>query len=129
MVKRRSFEERIEEVVSGLPEEYAGRLDNLVFIVEERPDAEKLAALGFDAPEELLGYYDGIPLTERTHDQVSYGPDRIYLFRRAIEEESKVSGLPLQRVIRETMWHEIAHYFGFSEEEMDRNEAQWLGGE
>ncbi len=122
---KNSFEKQVERVLASLPKEYADRLDNLVFLVEEMADAGTLAGFGFEHPDELLGYYDGTPLTERTHNQVDYGPDRIFLYRRAIEEEARLSGLPLQRVIRETVWHEIAHYFGFSEEEMDRIEELW----
>lgn len=126
-MNRAAFEEQVEQVLASLPDEYACRLDNLLFLVEEWADAETLDLVGFDAPEELLGFYDGVPLTERTHDLVPLGPDRIYLFRRAIEEEARATGLPVSRVIRETLWHEIAHYFGFSEAEMDRIEEQWAG--
>ncbi len=122
---RKSFEKQVERVLASLPDEFAGKLENLVFLVEEWADAETLELVGFEAPEELLGFYDGIPLTERTHDQVNFGPDRIYLFRQAILEEARVAGLPVRRVIRETLWHEIAHYFGFTEEEMDRIEQMW----
>jgi len=128
-MKRPSFEKLVKRVLAGLPAEYADRLENLVFLIEEWADAETLAAVGFEAPEELLGYYDGVPLTERTFEQISFGPDRIYLYRGAIEEEARVTGLPLLRVIRETVWHEVAHYFGFSEDEMDRIESLWAGDE
>jgi len=124
-VDRKSFEKQIEHLLARLPDEYAERLQNLVFLVEEWADVETLRLVGFAAPEELLGYYDGIPLTERTHDQVNFGPDRIILYRGAILEEARVTGLPVRRVIRETLWHEIAHYFGFSEEDMDRIEETW----
>lgn len=124
-IRNRSFGKQVDRVLAGLPKEYAEQLNNVVFLVEDRPDPGVLAGMGIDHPDELLGFYDGIPLTERTHDQIPSGPDRIFLFRKAIEEESRVSGLLLERVIRETLWHEIAHYFGFSEEEMDRIEQLW----
>lgn len=128
-MKQDIFERQVKQVLDSLPAEYAERLENLVFLIEDRADAGMLADLSFEHPDELLGFYDGTPLTERTHDQVGYGPDRIYLFRRAIEAEARSIGLPLQRVIRETVWHEIAHYFGFSEEEMDRIEELWASPE
>ena len=126
-MNRDAFEKQVEQVLAGLPDEFAGRLRNLVFLVEEWADAGTLESVGFDRPEELLGFFDGIPLTDRTHDLVETSPARILLFQGAIEEESRLGGLPLRRVIRETLWHEIAHYFGFSEEEMERIEELWAG--
>ena len=124
-MEQKIFKQQVAQILAALPDEYASRLQNLVFLIEDRADAETLAMVGFDDPEELLGYFDGIPLLERTHDMVQTGPARIILYRCAIEEESRISGLPIERVIRETLWHEIAHYFGFSEEDMDRIEALW----
>jgi predicted Zn-dependent protease with MMP-like domain len=126
---RKSFGKQIEHLLANLPADYADRLQNLVFLVEEWADAETLALVGFEASEELLGYFDGIPLTERSFDMVQTGPARIILYRGAIIEEARVSGLPIRRVIRETLWHEIAHYFGFTEEDMDRIEEIWAGSD
>jgi predicted Zn-dependent protease with MMP-like domain len=126
-MRRADFERLVERVLATLPDEYAGRLHNLVFIVEDWADAELLAEVGFDAPDELLGFFNGTPLTARSFDQIDHGPELITLFQGAIEEEARSSGLPLRQVIRETLWHEIAHYFGFSEAEMDRIEDYWAG--
>lgn len=124
-MKRSDFEQLVEQILESLPELYAERLHNLVFIVEDRADDELLAEVGFEAAEELLGFFSGTPLSERTHDQIDYGPNMITLYQGAIEEEADYSGLALRQVIRETLWHEIAHYFGFSEAEMDRIEDYW----
>jgi len=126
-MQRTEFEQLVEQVLATLPDEYAGRLHNLVFIVEESADTELLDELGFEQPEELLGFFSGTPLSERSHDQIDFGPELITLYQRAIEAEAESSGLPLRQVIRETLWHEIAHYFGFSEEEMDQIEDFWAG--
>ncbi len=126
-MQRTEFEQLVEQVLATLPDEYAGRLHNLVFIVEESADTELLDQLGFEQPEELLGFFSGTPLSERSHDQIDFGPELITLYQRAIEAEAKSCGLPLHQVIRETLWHEIAHYFGFSEEEMDQIEDFWAG--
>lgn len=126
-MERRTFEVLVEQVLESLPQQFAGQLNNLVFVVEDWADTELLAEAGFDDPAELLGFYSGNPLTERSFDQIEFGPDMIYLFRRAIEAEAQASGLPLRQVVRETLWHEIAHFFGFSEEEMERIEDYWAG--
>ena len=124
-MRRKVFEHLVDKTLATLPARYAERLHNLVFVVEEWADAETLDAVGFDAPEELLGFFSGTPLTERTHDQLDQGPDMIILYQGAIEEEARAQGLSPRQVVRETLWHEIAHYFGFSEEEMDRIEEYW----
>lgn len=126
-MKRSDFEQLVEKILAALPAEYAERLHNLVFIVEDWADAETLNEVGFDDPAELLGFFSGTPLTERTFDQIDHGPEMIILYQGAIEQETRISGLPLRKVIRETLWHEIAHYFGFSEAEMDRIEDFWAG--
>jgi len=126
-MNRGAFEQLVDVILATLPAEYAGRLHNLVFIVEDWADAELLAEVGFDDPADLLGFFNGTPLTERSFDQVDHGPELITLYQGAIELESAASELPLDQVIRETLWHEIAHYFGFSEAEMDRIEDFWAG--
>jgi len=126
-MKRKDFELLVERILAKLPAEYAGKLHNLVFIVEDWADAELLAELGIDDPVELLGFFSGTPLTERSFDLVDHGPELITLYQGAIEQEADVSGLPLRQVVRETLWHEIAHYFGFSEAEMERIEDFWEG--
>lgn len=120
-----AFEQLVEKTLATLPAEYAGRLHNLVFLIEDWVDPATLAEVGLDDPAELLGFYNGTPLTERTHDQIDQGPDRIILYRGAIEREAELSGLSVRQVVRETLWHEIAHYFGYSEAEMDRIEDFW----
>lgn len=127
-LKRDAFEKLVAQILATLPAEYAERLHNLVVLVEDWADAATLTEVGLDDPAELLGFYSGTPLTERVHDLTEPGPDRIILYREAIERESRLSGLPLRRVVRETLWHEIAHYFGFSEEDMARVEAFWAEG-
>ena len=124
-MNRMAFEQLVEKILGTLPAEYAGQLHNLVFLIEDWADSAILAEVGFDDPAELLGFYSGTPLTERSHDQIDPGPDRITLYHGAIELEARLSGLPVRQVIRETLWHEIAHYFGFSEEEMDHIEDFW----
>ena len=124
-MNRTAFDRLVEKTLATLPTEYAGRLHNLVFLVEDWADPATLAEVGIDDPAELLGFYNGTPLTERSHGQIDPGPDRITLYHAAIELHASLSGLPVRQVIRETLWHEIAHYFGFSEEDMDRIEDFW----
>ncbi len=124
-MNRRQFERAVERAVAGLPEDFLSRIDNVVFQVQEWPDSETLAEVGFDDPRDLLGLYRGCPLPERTHDFAGQLPDVITLYRGAILDYVLETGDPLPMVLQETIIHELAHYFGFSEEEMDEIEAHW----
>ena len=124
---RSEFEHLANRVIASIPKDYRRHINNLVFVVEDAPSDKLLAEAGYLPGEELLGFYRGHPLSERHHDLIQTEPDMIFLFQKPIEAEAKETGLSVHRVIRETVLHEVAHYFGFSEEEMDRIEALWAG--
>lgn len=105
---RGRFEELVEEAMAGLPGWVRKRLDNVAVIVEDEPPE--------DDPD-LLGLYQGVPLTERGADYFGVLPDRIRLFRRVIEDEAE-SEEEVTRVVRETVIHEVAHFFGISDERL-----------
>jgi predicted Zn-dependent protease with MMP-like domain len=107
------FEELVADALDGLPDWVAERLDNVEILIEERPSS---------GDRRLLGVYEGIPLTRRGLDYAGVVPDRITLFRRNIEGQAR-NEEGLKRVIRHTVVHEIAHFFGISDErllEIDR---------
>lgn len=124
---RGEFEQLANRVIASIPEEYRRHLNNLVFVIEDVPSESLLAEAGYPPGEELLGFYRGHPLSVRQHDLIQTEPDMIFLFQVPIEAEANETGLSVHRVIRETVLHEVAHYFGFSEDEMDRIEALWAG--
>jgi predicted Zn-dependent protease with MMP-like domain len=107
----------------------AAQVENLSFQVEDWADDDTLDEVGFDDPRDLLGFYRGWPLSERTHEYGSCLPDVITIYQAAVEEYAAETGEPLLKVIRETIIHELAHYFGFSEEQMDQIEDLWAGEE
>ncbi len=125
-MNRSDFERLIERAIRKIPREFLDRIDNLTFQVEDWADPEILDEVGFDDPRDLLGYYRGWPLSERTHEYSSL-PDVITIYQQAVENYRHESGEPLVKIIRETIIHELAHYFGFSEEEMDEIERFWAG--
>jgi len=125
-LNRSDFEHLVERAIRSIPGEFLDRIDNLTFQVEDWADAETLDEVGFDDSRDLLGYYRGWPLSERTHEYSSL-PDVITIYQQAVENYRNESGEPLVKIIRETVIHELAHYFGFSEEEMDEIEQLWAG--
>jgi predicted Zn-dependent protease with MMP-like domain len=119
-VSRDEFETLVEKAVAGLPEEFRRLLDNVAVMVEEEPSAEDLEVVGIDPDDpdrdELFGLYQGVPLPERD-SSYSALPDRIVIYRGPILRccESRREVL---REVRDTVLHELGHYYGLEEDEL-----------
>jgi predicted Zn-dependent protease with MMP-like domain len=110
MVSRRRFEQLAAEAVDELPRWVRDRLENVEVLVEDEPPP--------DAPG-MLGLYEGVPLTERGLAYTWAMPDRITLFQGPIEHEARAEGeRALKRVIADTVVHEVAHFFGITDERL-----------
>lgn len=113
------FDEVVARAVADLPEKYLARLEleNIDIVVEPEPTPEQLAELGLQRYESLFGLYEGVSLPER----MRYGevlPDKITIFQRPIE--SYVNSMQeLEEQIQTTVKHEVAHFFGFDDDEID----------
>ena len=108
------FEELVVQVVNDLPEFFRERLDNVDVIVEEFPDRHTMRLARVRSPYDLLGFYHGVPLTERTANYGLVAPDKISIYRRPIEIQCR-SDEELRAMIRRVVLHEIAHHFGISD--------------
>jgi predicted Zn-dependent protease with MMP-like domain len=115
----REFERLVEEALANLPPQFAELLENIAVVVEEEPSDDDLAVLGEDHGEydELLGIYRGVALTRRTHDMLPMLPDQVAIFRGPINRISRTRREAI-RQIRETVIHELGHYFGLHDEDM-----------
>jgi predicted Zn-dependent protease with MMP-like domain len=102
------FERLVAEALDNLPSWVHQRLDNVEVLLEDEPP---------DGEPELLGLYEGIPLTQRGLDYAGVLPDRITLYRRPIEREAG-DDEDVKRVVAETVVHEVAHFFGISDERL-----------
>lgn len=113
------FDALVEKAMAQLPGEFAERIHNVVVVVEEEPDPEVLAEMGFDGTDdELLGLYQGIGLTERQESQdLPRLPDHISLYRGPLLRICQ-SRRELIREVRDTLVHELGHYFGLSDDDM-----------
>ena len=100
---------------------FRSRIDNVAIVVQREPSAADRREAGLDDEEDLFGLYVGTPLTER-HDYHMVLPDRILVFQGPHERAFPPARLPEE--IRRTVAHEIAHFFGISDE---RLEALGLG--
>ena len=122
---RERFRELVEEAIDSIPERFALHIRNVGFIVEDEPSAELLDEMEIDDDGTLLGLYHGTPLTQRRWDHGNELPDRILLFQRPIEEDGDGSDDDIFAAVGETLIHELGHYFGMTEEEIDVVEEIW----
>lgn len=103
-----AFEELVIDELDRLPDEMVDGLENVVFVVEDRPE---------DGSLDLLGLYDGLALTERTQYGSGELPDRIVVYREphlaSCETEQE-----LRDEIHTTLVHEIAHFYGIDDEQL-----------
>lgn len=111
------FEEIVRLAVSELPEQFLTRLENVDVVVEDWPTEEQLARHGLRRGETLYGLYEGVPLPER-HGYGFVMPDKISVFKGPLEEACD-SVEELGDMVRETVVHEFAHFFGISDAELD----------
>jgi predicted Zn-dependent protease with MMP-like domain len=125
---RAQFERLVAEAVSLIPRRFRREMKNLALVVEEEPTAELLAEMEIEPPGSLYGLYHGTPLPERSWGFGNALPDRITIFQRPIEEDCADDD-EIRAVIGETLIHEVGHYFGLSEEEIEAIEARYWRGE
>lgn len=105
-----AFEHLVVEELDQLPDDMVDGLDNVVFVVEDRPE---------DGSLDLFGLYEGIALTER--DRYGYGelPDRIVLYREPLLAACG-DVEDLRDEVHVTLVHEIGHYYGIDDAELHR---------
>ena len=127
-VTRAAFERLLVEAVALIPKRFRREIKNLALVVEDEPSLELLDEMEIEPPDSLYGLYQGTPLTERTWQYGNQLPDRITLFQRPIEEDCDDED-DVRAVIGETLIHEVGHYFGMSEEEIEDIEERYWRGE
>lgn len=109
----KEFEEIVKEGIKNIPPKFLERLNNVDIVIEEEPNYYQLEKLKLKENSLIFGLYQGVPQTQRS----SYGqvlPDKITIFRKPIEEVAR-SKEEIKKIVRDTVWHEIAHHFGMSE--------------
>lgn len=128
---REEFRKITKEAITSIPKKILSYLENVEIVIEDYPSRYQIEKLFGPRKEKrfyeknkflILGLYEGVPQTKRYR----YGevlPDKITIFRKPIER--KASSLrDLREIIRNTIWHEIAHHFGMSEKEVKKSEIE-----
>jgi predicted Zn-dependent protease with MMP-like domain len=124
-LRRERFESLVADALASIPRRFRDAMRNIAIVVEAEPSSDLLDEMEIVPPDTLLGLYQGIPLTERHWDTGNQLPDRILIFQgpheRAADDEED-----LAVAIAETLIHEVGHYFGMTEEEIeDVEENYW----
>ncbi|RNF35101.1 metallopeptidase family protein [Paracoccus methylarcula] len=121
-----AIEALAREAVAGLPARFAGHAQDVAIRVAEFASEEMLDELQIDDGFELTGLYEGIPLTEKSVSDQPGGPDIVWLFRRPILDEWAARGnVTLGELIAHVVTHELAHHFGWSDEDIARIDRWW----
>lgn len=114
-----AFEKAVRQALEAIPRDLQAAIENVAVTVEDEPSPEDMLSVGLDPKTDtLLGLYQGVPLPERGPS--TYGlhlPDRIVVYRRPLLEICS-SHRELLDEIRDTVVHELGHYFGLPEEEL-----------
>lgn len=121
------IEAMARKVLATLPTAFAQQAKDIVLRVEDFPDDAMMDELGVDDPLDLTGIYDGLPLKEKIPSSPQHFPDTIWLFRRPILDEWAERGdIALGELIAHVVVHELAHHFGWSDEEIARQDKWWV---
>jgi len=103
------FDLLVDQALDGIPDELARLVRNVVVLVEDEPPD--------DEPDDLLGLYDGVALTERDSTMAVQMPDRIFIFRGPLLDFCDTEAQLVEEV-RITVVHEIAHHFGIDDDRL-----------
>lgn len=120
---RRQFEALVDKALRKLPKKFKDRIANIAVVVEDWADDETLEEMGIEPPDTLYGLYRGIDLTRRDSSYGNVMPDVITIYQGPIEEDA-VDEREMAEIVRETVVHELGHYFGLDDETMHRIEDE-----
>jgi predicted Zn-dependent protease with MMP-like domain len=115
---RRTFEALVDEVLASLPPGFREKLSNIAVVVADRPSSWEARSVDLPPTDDLLGLYQGTPYGERGVGYHLVPPDRIMIYRQPILAACR-SEAEVRDEIRATVLHEIGHYFGLSDAELD----------
>jgi len=117
---RPAFEKLVQNSLRSLPRRFKQKMENITIEIEDHPSPALLRDMGIESGT-LFGLYQGVPLTEREWNYGNVLPDRIVIYQRPIEAAAS-SSEGIEEIVRDTVMHEIGHYFGFSDSELDEME-------
>jgi predicted Zn-dependent protease with MMP-like domain len=118
---RRQFEALVARSLRRLPRGFREKLANIAVVVEGWPDEATLTEMGIEPPDTLYGLYRGVDLPRRDSSYGNVLPDTITIYQGPIEEDC-ADETEMAEVVRDTVVHEIGHYFGLDDDALHRIE-------
>ncbi len=117
-----AFSKLVAEGIDELREDIRRRMHNIAIVIADNPTEEQCEEHGLEHEGELFGLYEGVPLIERGVDAPFY-PDKITIFKEPI---LKAYSRPedIRECVINTVWHEVAHHFGLTEDEVREEELK-----
>ncbi|PIQ74954.1 MAG: hypothetical protein CO001_02670 [Candidatus Portnoybacteria bacterium CG_4_8_14_3_um_filter_40_10] len=116
------FEELVDKGIAEIPQKFLKKLKNVAVVVEDEPNQEQTKKLKLRKNYTLFGLYEGVPQIKRGA-YYSALPDKITIFKNSIEQYARTSD-KIKEIVKNTVWHEIAHHFGFGEDELRKIEKK-----
>ena len=116
-LSRAEFEKLVEKAIGELPELFRSRLDNVVIAIEDEPTDEDYELTGTPEDEDLFGIFRGPMRTEMSWDMLPTLPPQAVVFRGPILRNTS-SNREAVKEIKDTLVHELGHYFGLEDDEM-----------
>jgi predicted Zn-dependent protease with MMP-like domain len=121
-VTRAQFERIVERALRKLPRKFRERIANVAVVVEDWADDATLEEMGIEPPDTLYGLYRGVDLTHRDSSYGNVLPDTITIYQGPIEEDCATVE-EMAEVVRDTVMHELGHYFGLDDEQLHEIEG------
>ena len=113
-----SFEELVAEAIDSIPQKYQEKMSHVAILVDDIPSDNQRNVLGLRPCDNLYGLYEGIPLTKRSGAIISVPPDKITIFKHPMIELFP-DVRDLRKQIKQTLWHEVGHFFGLNHDMID----------
>lgn len=118
-INNQQFEKIVREAIDTLPDDITQNMKNVAIIIEAEPTAEQRQRLHLFSNQTLFGLYEGIPLTSRGNNYNLVLPDKITIFKNPLITSCD-SLEELNRQVKRTVWHEIAHHYGLDHNRINR---------
>ena len=122
-LNRKEFEKIIKEGIKAIPEKFLRKLENVAIVIEDEPTPAQKKKLNIHSGWTLFGLYEGVPQLERGANYSAVLPDKITIFQNPIEAGAR-DGKDIKEIVKNTVWHEIAHHFGMYEARVHQAEAR-----
>jgi len=118
------FEKLVDEGVALIPQQFRDKLDNVAIFTAFNPTFEQQRKINLRPGWTLFGLYEGIPIPRRGTGYAMVLPDRITIFQNPIQNAAGGDPEIMRTIVKNTVWHEIAHHFGMNEKEVREAEAR-----